>query len=486
MREPAPASFLAARPSYPWWVVGTVCIGAFMGQLDASIAQLVLPTLETAFHARLRLVGWVSLAYLLALAATLPIFGRLADMAGRKLLYTAGFALFIAGSTLCGFAPTLPLLIGARVVQAVGAGLLQANSVAIVTAAVSSTQRGRALGIQGAAQAIGLSAGPTVGGLLIGSLGWRWVFWINVPAGLLGVVLAWLVLPRTEGLRSGQAFDWWGALLLAPALTLLLLAISEGRVWGLVSPPLIGSAVLGILLLALFVARERRAAAPLVDLSLFRARAFTAGNLAGLLSFGALFGVFFLLPFALERGHGDSPLLAGLLLTAIPVALGVVAPFSGGFSDRIGARPLTVGGMLLAAGALVLLALSVQAAALAPLLLALILFGVGQGLFTAPNTSAIMGAAPARRLGVAGGLFNVTRSLGTSLGVAVATAVLSWRLAGRAGHPESTASAPPALLLGGVRDTLLLFAAVALLAAVVALARGQQGARGAVGYHGKV
>ena len=131
LREPAPLPSLAARPSYPWWVVGTVCIGAFMGQLDASIAQLVLPTLETAFHARLRLVGWVSLAYLLALAGALPVFGRLADMVGRKLLYTAGFALFIGGSALCGLAPTLVFLIGARVLQALGAGLLQANSVAI-------------------------------------------------------------------------------------------------------------------------------------------------------------------------------------------------------------------------------------------------------------------------------------------------------------------------------------------------------------------
>jgi MFS family permease len=166
--------------------------------------------------------------------------------------------------------------------------------------------------------------------------------------------------------------------------------------------------------------------------------------------------------------------VAGLLLTAIPVALGVVAPLSGALSDCIGARPLTAAGMILAAGALVGLALEARHVTLLPLLIALIAFGVGQGLFTAPNNSAIMGAAPSERLGVAGGVLNLTRSLGTSLGVAVASAVLSWRLAVWAGAPESTAQAPPGILLNGIHDTLLLFAALAIVAAAVSLVRSRQ------------
>jgi EmrB/QacA subfamily drug resistance transporter len=473
-REPPPAPVIARSRHYMWFVVGTVCIGAFMGQLDASIAQLVLPTLERFFHARLSLVSWVALAYLLALAGTLPIFGRLADMFGRKLLYTGGFVVFIAGSALAGFAPTLIFLIGARVFQAIGAGLLQANSVAIVTAAAGPARRGRAIGVQGAAQAIGLSTGPALGGLLIQSLGWRWVFWINVPAGLCGAILGWFVLPQTRGLRRERDFDWWGAVLLLPALTALLLALSEGRRWGATSLLLISLVVGGLLLLAGFVARECRSASALVDLTLFRARAFVTGNLAGLLSYCILFGIFFLMPFALERGRGASPLAAGLLLTVIPVALGVMAPLSGALSDRVGARPLTVAGMLLAAGALVGLALDALHVALLPLLLALAAFGVGQGLFTPPNNSAIMGAAPSERLGVAGGVLNLTRSLGTSLGVAVASAVLSWRLAVRAGAPQSTAQAPPGVLLDGIHDTLLLFAALAVVAAAVSLVRSRE------------
>ncbi|MGH2386676.1 MAG: DHA2 family efflux MFS transporter permease subunit, partial [Chloroflexota bacterium] len=461
-------------PAYVWFVVGTVCVGAFMGQLDVSIVQLVLPTLETSFHARLSLVDWVSLAYLLGLGAGLPIFGRLADMVGRKILYTGGFLVFIAGSALCGVAPTLAVLIGARVFQAVGAGLLQANSVAIITKVAGPRRRGRAIGLQGAAQAIGLSVGPSLGGLLIQSLGWRWVFWINVPVGLLGAILGWLVLPKTQGLQRNQRFDWGGALLLAPALTALLLAVNEGRRWGWTSPALLTCAIGGIVLLAAFIWHERRTVSPLIDLGLFRVAAFTAGNVAGLLAYGVLFAVFFLLPFDFERGYGQSPLATGLLLTAVPLALGVAAPISGRLSEKIGARPLTVAGMGLVAGALLALVflLNGQGARLPLIVGALAVFGLGQGLFTAPNNSAIMGSVPAERLGVAGGILNVTRTLGTSLGVAVATVVFALRLTRLAGHAISTAQAPRASVLVGVRDTLILFAVAAVIAAGISFGRG--------------
>ena len=213
---------LAAWPAYRWLVVGTVCIGAFLGQLDASIASLVLPTLEEAFGAPVADVEWVAIAYLLTLAALVVPLGRLADLLGRKMLYTWGFVVFIVGSALCGLAPGLGWLIVFRVVQALGAAMLQANSVAIITAAVPRRALGRAIGIQGAAQAVGLSIGPSVGGVLIDTLGWQWVFFIAVPFGLLGTLLAWLVLPRTTREAAAEAsgeperFDWLGAALLGP------------------------------------------------------------------------------------------------------------------------------------------------------------------------------------------------------------------------------------------------------------------------------
>src|SRR5947208_11830567 len=253
-----------------------------MGQVDSSITQMLLPHLELEFQARLSTVSWVAVAYLVAMAAFLPIFGRLADMVGRKLLYTGGFLLFVLGSGLCGLAPDLPVLIAFRIVQGIGAALLSSNSVAIVVAAAGPARRGRALGIQSAAQAVGLSAGPAIGGLVLDALDWRWVFWINVPVGLAGTILGWFVLPPTKDLPDDSRFVWKGALLIAPALTALIALLNEGYAWGMTSPMFVGCLVLAVILSILFVRSEKRAPFPLVDLTLFRQSAFTAGNIAGL------------------------------------------------------------------------------------------------------------------------------------------------------------------------------------------------------------
>src|SRR6516165_9047338 len=335
-REPPPARIVARLKSYRWFVVGTVCVGAFMGQVDSSIAQMLLPRLEVEFGARLSTVSWVAVAYLLAMAAFLPIFGRLADMVGRKLLYTGGFLLFVLSSALCGLAPSLPVLIAFRVAQGIGAALLSSNSVAIVVTAAGPAQRGRALGILSAAQAVGLSAGPALGGLVLDLLDWRWVFWINVPVGLAGTVLGWFVLPPTQNLPADSRFDWKGAFLIAPALTAVVAVLNEGYAWGATSPALLGCALLALILLTLFVRAEQRADAPLIDLTLFRQSAFSAGNVAGLMGYAALFGLFFLMPFIFVRAYRDSTFAAGLRLSIVPVMLGVVAPIAG---DLRPARP---------------------------------------------------------------------------------------------------------------------------------------------------
>ena len=458
-------------------MVGTVCIGAFLGQLDASIAGLVLPTLEQVFGAPVASVEWVAIAYLLALAALVVPLGRLGDLVGRKVLYTWGFVVFVAGSALCGLAPSLGWLIVFRVGQAVGAAMLQANSVAIITAAVPRRALGRAIGVQGAAQAVGLSIGPSVGGFLIDSLGWRWVFFIAVPFGLLGTVLAWLVLPltaRTSGAddaRAAERFDWLGALLLGPVVGLILLGLTYGNSWGWTSPALLSTAGLAAACLGLLVYVERRSASPLIDLQLLRVRSFSRGLVAGLLSYAVLFGSLFLIPFYLERVLGQTAAQTGLLLTPVPIALGIMAPIAGTLTDRIGPGPPTVAGMAIAALALAGLALA-PSLSLALTLGLLALLGIGLGLFTPPNNSAVMGSAPANRLGVAGGILNMTRSLGTSVGVAATGAVLAVRLSARLGaQVQSTIDAPVAALLPAFHETLLFLAGLAMLAAVVSSTR---------------
>jgi MFS family permease len=362
------------------------------------------------------------------------------------------------------------------VLQGIASALLGSNGIAIVVAAAGPERRGRALGILAAAQAVGLSAGPAIGGLVLDMVNWQWVFWINVPVGLAGAVMGWFALPPTRNLPVDARFDWKGALLIAPALTALMAALNEGYAWGATSPLLLGSALLAVILLTLFVRSERRAEAPLIDLRLFRRRAFSAGITAGLLSYAALFGLFFLMPFIFVRAYADSIFAAGLRLCIVPVMLGVVAPMGGALYDRLGARLPTVLGMLICVGASVMLFAVLDGAreGLPLVMLALAVFGIGQGLFISPNNSAIVAAAPASLTGEAGGLLNVTRSCGVSVGVAAASSLLAWRLAVLTGSGHNTLHANVPHLLSAGRDVIVLIGSFAAIAAAISLTQASR------------
>jgi EmrB/QacA subfamily drug resistance transporter len=436
--------------------LAAVCVGAFMGQLDASIVTLAFPALERSFHAGVASVSWVGLSYLLVLVSTVAAVGRLADMVGRKLLYLYGFVIFVAGSVLCAAAPTLWALDCFRAVQAVGAAMLQANSVAIIALAVPRRRLGRALGIQGAAQALGLALGPSVGGLLLAAGGWRLLFLVNVPVGLVGMVAALLFVPRSTNLHERVHFDWPGFALFFPAVAALVFAVSEGDHWGWTSPLIVASVVGSLMLGVAFVAWERRRSNPMVDVSLFRRVRFTAGVSSSLLAFVVLFGVLVVVPFLLERGSGFGTVRTGLELMVMPVALGLVAPFSGRMADRIGVRRPAMTGLGLAALGLVLLATLRPATPGFLGLLALV--GAGLGLFTSPNNAGIMAAVPARQSGLASGLLNMSRGLGTAVGLAVTPAVFS-ALGGDGGSPSAVRTA--------VSVTFMVLAAVALTGAAI-------------------
>ena len=311
-------------PKAPWLAVAAVCVGAFMGQLDASIVTLAIPSLGHDLHASLGAVEWVSLSYLLVLVGTVSAMGRLADVAGRKLLYTYGFVVFTLASLGCGLAPNPGVLLAMRVMQAVGAAMLQANSVALIRTTVRPDQLTRAIGLQGTAQALGLALGPAVGGLLIGLGGWRWVFYVNIPAGVLGVVLGVLLLPRTRSRAPRTSFDWPGLLTLLPASAALLLALSVLGRDGLTAM-VIAAAVAAAALVAGFVIVERRRAAPLIDLGLFRERAFAMATASGLTAFLVLFGALLVSPLYLEASFGVTAGAAGLTITVLPLCLGLVA-----------------------------------------------------------------------------------------------------------------------------------------------------------------
>jgi EmrB/QacA subfamily drug resistance transporter len=417
LTEPPRPAWLRDHPQRHWFVVGTVCIGAFMGQLDASIVTLALPTLRHDFQTSIAAVEWVALAYLLVLVSSVVAIGRLADTVGRKLLYTYGFGVFILGSALCGLAPSLWLLVVARVLQAAGAAMLQANSVALIVEAMPAGTLGRGIGVQGAAQALGLALGPAVGGLLIGVGGWRLIFFINVPLGLVGLLLGWYLLPRSHSLQKREPFDWIGASLITPAVGAVLLGVSFGEHAGWTSPGIVSALCGGVVLTTLFVMHERRTEAPMIDLTLFRRVPFSAGVGSGLLSYLVMFGVLFVVPFYFETTLQLGAVEAGLRLTALPLALAITAPWAGRLADRIGPRTVTAGGMLVTAAGLVALAIARRPLDL--LMAELAVVGVGLGAFTPANNAAIMGSAPRAQSGVAGGILNMTRGLGTSFGVAI-------------------------------------------------------------------
>jgi EmrB/QacA subfamily drug resistance transporter len=440
-----------------------VCIGAFMGQLDASIVTVAFPTLQRVFHASVASVTWVGLSYLIVLVAGVTAVGRLADMVGRKLLYTFGFVVFIIGSGLCAFAPTLLSLEIFRVFQAIGAAMLQANSVAIIYLAMPRDRLGRGIGIQGAAQALGLALGPTVGGFLLAAGGWRLIFLVNVPAGILGTVAAWVLLPRSRDLQARTRYDWTGLGLFLPTIVAGLVAVSFGQRWGWTSPTTIGLVVVSIVTGAGFVIRERRARAPMLDLSLFRRIPFTAAVASGLLSYLMLFGTMFAVPFFLEGSGHETPGRAGLVLTVLPLALGCVAPFSGRWAERVGTRTLTVGGMALSAGALAMTGVIEPTGWL--LAAALGAVGMGLGLFVPPNNTTIMSNAPRSQAGMASGILNMTRGLGTALGLGL-TGMVFGAFASRG------ASVSPST--GGFRAATLFLAGIAALATVIAAHPGSR------------
>jgi EmrB/QacA subfamily drug resistance transporter len=415
--EPRRPESIRRRPNAFWLAVAAVCIGAFMGQLDASIVTVALPTLQRTFHASVGGVTWVGLSYLLVLVATVAAVGRFADMWGHKLLYVYGFGIFIVGSALCGLAPNLGTLIAFRALQAVGAALLQANSVAIVVLAVPKSSLGKAIGIQGAAQAIGLALGPTVGGFLLAAGGWRLIFFVNVPFGLLGMIAGLLLVPRSRHLQARVRFDWTGLAMFFPAVVAVFVAVSFGNSSGWTSPVILGLFVVGTALVVAFVHREGRCPEPMLDLGLFRSSRFSAGIASGMLSYLVMFGVLFLVPFYLERGLRFGSGRAGLELMVMPLALGVTAPVAGRLADRLGARQLTVGGMVTVSAGLAVL--GVLRPSTPVFLLLLVVVGVGLGLFTPPNNAAIMGSVLPDQSGLASGVLNMTRGMGTALGLAL-------------------------------------------------------------------
>jgi len=434
-------------PAYRWLVVGTVCVGAFLGQLDASIAGLVLPTLQQVFAAPIDSVEWVSIAYLLTLAALVVPLGRLADLLGRKMLYSWGFVVFIAGSALCGVAPTLAWLITFRVVQAVGAAMLQANSVAIITAAVPRRALGRAIGVQGAAQAVGLSIGPSVGGLLIDTLGWQWVFFVNLPVGAVVFAVIWRALPRGRPSAEAPRIDYLGATVLVAALVPILVGLTnkQSASWG--DPSVGGLIALGLVIAAVFVWIESRAIDPIVPLELFRNRSFTISVIAMFVASMAFFAPIVFLPRWFQVVGGASATQSGYQILALLGGLILSAILSGQLVARTGRyKPLALGASVVLAIGLFLLS-NLRADTPLPLLWSwMFVTGIGVGPIFSVFTLVVQGAVPLRQIGTATSNLTLFQQVGGSVGLAAAGTVFGSRLVEELPRQLAASSLPPQIV----------------------------------------
>jgi EmrB/QacA subfamily drug resistance transporter len=458
-----------ARAPAPWSVFAAVALGTFMATLDSSIVNVALPTLATTFHASVTQIEWVSLAYMLTITGLLLPFGRLGDALGRRRIFLIGLGLFTLGSAACALSVSAATLVAARVLQGTGAGMLSANSVALITAAFPREMRGRALGMVGAVVGLGLTVGAPLGGFLLAAFGWPSIFLVNLPIGVLGGLYARAVLAKDPKAPSGARppFDIIGALLALSSLVLLTLFLSRGAAWGWSSAGTLLCAFGALAALAGFIATERRASDPLIDLAFFADAKFRVPMLSLFLSFVALFAAVFLVPFYLERTGGMRPDQVGRVLVVIPLLLLMVSPISGALSDRLGSRALALAGLATTSAGLALLSVLIGRAGDRPLgtlaiVAGLFVVGLGPGLFQPPNSSAAMSAVPPERLGLAGGLLATMRNLGMLFGIGLAAAVYE-------GRERIYARAHGATFAAGLgmRDAFLAAAIVALLAVLL-------------------
>jgi EmrB/QacA subfamily drug resistance transporter len=443
--------------------LGACCFGLFMVMLDNTVVNVALPSIQRELEAEVSGLALVLDAYILVFASLLLTAGSLGDRYGRRRVFRTGLVVFTASSALCGLAPSLPALVGGRALQAVGAAALLPSSLAILTAAFPDPrERVQAIGLWSGVSAMALAAGPVVGGLLTDALGWRWVFYVNLPVGVAAFVVAGRVVAESRD-PGARRLDLPGLLLGSLGLAGVTLGLIESNQRGWGSPEIVGLLAAGVALLAAFGVAEGRRRQPMLSLRLFRDRAFTTANAVVLLAGFALLGFVFFNTLYFQAVQGWSPLQAGLRSLPNTLAVVVSAPLAGRLASRHGYRLPVGAGLLLAAAALWALAGIEVGTPYAQLWWKLAMLGAGLGLSISPATAAGVAAMPGAQAGVASAVITTSRQVGGALGVAVLGAVAAARYGG------ATPEADPTAFLAGVHAAYLV-AAAALGAGAVAAA----------------
>lgn len=409
-------------------IIFSVCLGLFMTGLSHRALVVSLPTLTEVFHTHFATIQWTLLIYDLTLIGLVLTLGRLGDLLGHKRIYVTGFVCFVIGSLLCGFSQSVGQLIFFRMIQAVGAAMLNATARAIVTVVVAPENRGRALGLTSMAFHVGFITGPTLGGFLIDAVDWRWIFFINIPIGLAGAYMAQRVLPEKRRLARALQIDFPGAGLLLIANGSFLYAMNQLPQWGMRHPLFLSLLLLSVVSFAFFVWAEKRSDEPILALSLFKNRLFSTGIASLFFITATQSAIHFLLPFYLQNIRGFTPTQMGWILIVNSVIIVLVAPVAGWMSDRFGSRLLcTIGAAAIVAGQFFLGFLS-TGSGLAAILLPMALTGLGWALFNSPNSSAILGSVPREKVGAASGATVTTARVSGAGGIALAATLFTYWL----------------------------------------------------------
>lgn len=477
-----PVRRIVESPRYKWWAYVALGTGMFLAVMDQASLAIALPRIADHFQADIPTVQWVTLSYVLSTSVVFMPSGRLSDMIGRKPVYVAGLLIFVGGAALAGSAPTLPVLLIAKVIQGVGSACIQANGMAIVTEVFPARERGKALGLYMMIIGVGLIAGPLVGGTLVSSLGWRAVFFASVPVGAVAVGAAMAVFSGGRPSRSVvPRFDWAGAALSAWTLAAFLLTMTSAYRLGWGSTGIVIGFIATAALLAGFVWWELRASDPMLDLSFFKSRVFSIGVGARFLSFISAASVNFLMPFYLVQGLGYKTSIAGLLMVPAPVFMAIMSPIAGRLSDKVGTRwPSVVAAALSASAMFTFSRLSLDSSPV-HVVVGMMLLGAGAGSFTATNTSGVMSSQQRAKYGIVSAFLNVTRTSADLTGIAIATTIVALTMTSLGQEPSLAAVADAggdsarAAFVAGMRKAFLVAGSCLVLASALSVVRGREG-----------
>ncbi|HET8651251.1 MAG TPA: MFS transporter [Gaiellaceae bacterium] len=455
---------LFSEEARKWWTLAAVAFGLFMIMLDNTVVNVALPSMARDLGADLSELEWIVTGYALTFASLMLTGGKLADLLGRRLIFVAGLVIFTGASLACGLAESGHFLIGARIVQGAGAALMNPATLSIIAATFPPRQRGTAIGIWAGVSALALAIGPLVGGLITEHLDWSWIFFINVPIGILGIVASFVLIPESKDESREQRLDLPGLLTSGLGLFALTYGLIEANTYGWTSGRIVGAFVVSAVMLVTFVLLERHQRLPMLDLSLFRNRTFAGANLAVLLVALAMFGVFFFVSLYMQGILGYSAVEAGAAFLPMTVLIILTAPIAGKTSDRIGSRWLMTAGMILVSVQLLYFSRLDEHAEYLDLFPALLIGGVGMALVMTPSAAAAVRALPVDKSGVGSAVLNAFRQVGGSTGIALMGAIMAHEVGGLRG-PEVFLD--PGRFVDGFSTALTVAAAIAFVGAVV-------------------